>query len=91
MPSPFDTTQRSRRQWLKFLTHSLSASHSRRYPWNEWLDGRPWKLEVGVDFTAKVSTFKQMAKAQAQRRGGRLPTVMQTEGDKQYLAIQFQK
>jgi hypothetical protein len=29
----------------------------RRYPWHEWMDGSPWRLEPGVDFTG---TFKNM-------------------------------
>lgn len=27
-------------------------------PWDQWLDGRIWKLTAGVDFTGALSTFR---------------------------------
>ena len=27
------------------------------YPWNEWLDGRIWKLRSGVDFKVPAGNF----------------------------------
>jgi glycine cleavage system aminomethyltransferase T len=56
------------------------------YPWNEWLDGKIWELEAGVDFTVKLDSFKGAALAAARTREGKLRTAK--VGDKK-LVIQF--
>ena len=45
-----------------------------RYLWEEWLDGRVWRLVAGEDFTSKPETIRQNAAAQANRRGGKVKT-----------------
>ena len=43
---------------------------TRRYPWDEWLDGRTWTLEAGVDFDAgKHDQMAAMVHQAARRRG----------------------
>jgi hypothetical protein len=37
------------------------AAATSRYPWDDLLDGSPWELVSGEDFTSKASTF--MARA----------------------------
>ena len=62
-----------------------------KYPWDEWLNAQPWVLTPDVDFTAKVGTFQQNARHQAQRRGGvvRFRTLRSTDGPDR-LVMQFQ-
>jgi hypothetical protein len=60
------------------------------YPWDELLDGHPWELVAGEDFTSKPSTLVANARAQAKRRGGTLRTRLLQNGDRTSLVIQFQ-
>ena len=63
------------------------------YPWDEYLDGSPWELTHGEDFTSKLSTFRMNAKVQAEKRGGKLRTSLQRGegGSPDKLIIQFFK
>lgn len=45
-----------------------------RYPWDEWLDGRAWKLEGGKDFKQKPETFRMAVRTVAKRRGLKVKT-----------------
>jgi hypothetical protein len=68
-----------------------SPTQARRYPWGEYMDGQVWLLIHGEDFTAKPSTFRTMATQQATRRGGRVRIRTVKEGDREGLALQFQR
>ncbi len=65
------------------------AAASARYPWDELLNGDPWELVSGEDFTAKPRTIVQAARAQAKRRGGTLRTRLFENGDRASVVIQF--
>ena len=65
-----------------------TSNGASRYPWSEWLDGNPWELRPGDDFAARMSTFRAMAKRQAERRGGRIRTKTLTDGT-EGLIVQF--
>lgn len=39
-----------------------------KYPWDLWLDGTPWQLLHGEDFTCTRDTFRQNARYQAKSR-----------------------
>jgi len=45
------------------------AKASRRYPWTEWLDGRVWQLEAGVDFTCRPHGFTTAVRNNAKKVG----------------------
>lgn len=45
-----------------------------RYPWDEWCDGRIWKVTQGVDFHIKTVSFRQNLAYVATRRKLRLRT-----------------
>ena len=56
------------------------------HPWDEWLNGKLWALEFGVDFgdpedqkDEAIQTFRTMAWHAAKRRGLKIRTW--TEGD----------
>jgi len=42
------------------------------YPWDDLLNGDPWELVSGEDFTSKPTTFVQNARMQARRRRGKV-------------------
>ena len=51
------------------IVDSFPARTGSRYPWPEWLDGRIWELERGVDFTASPTSIRTSAMHAATRRG----------------------
>jgi hypothetical protein len=59
------------------------------YPWDELLDGSPWELLAGEDFTSKPATFISNARYQADRRGGNVRTRIFQNGDRTSVVIQF--
>lgn len=65
------------------------APATSRYPWDELLDGEPWELVSGEDFTAKPTTLVANARAQAKRRGGSVRTRLLQNGDRASIVIQF--
>jgi hypothetical protein len=67
------------------------AAATARYPWDELLDGDPWELVQGVDFTAKPTTLIANARVQAKRRGGIVRTRLLQRGDgTSSIVLQFQ-
>jgi hypothetical protein len=60
-----------------------------RYPWDELLNGDPWELVSGEDFTAKPTTIIANARVQAKRRGGMVRTRLFQNGDRASVVIQF--
>jgi hypothetical protein len=60
-----------------------------RYPWDELLNGDPWELVSGADFTSKPTTFIANARIQAKRRGGTVRTRLFVNGDRSSVVIQF--
>ena len=62
------------------------TSVNRRYPWDLWLDGSPWKLTHGDDFDVSIASIRIAAYAAAKRRGGRAKT---SRLDADTLVIQF--
>ena len=59
------------------------------YAWDELLDGSPWELVSGEDFTSKPTTFIANARSQAKRRGGNVRTRLFPNGDRASVVIQF--
>jgi hypothetical protein len=53
------------------------------YPWDEWLDGRVWKLTRGEDFPSKPRYFGNMAQVSGSRRGVKVET--RVDGDDLYI------
>lgn len=43
-----------------------------KYPWDQWLNGEPWKLTQGEDFPVPMLHFRTGAAAAAVRRGLRI-------------------
>ena len=55
------------------------------YPWNDWLDGRVWRLTRGTDFKSETKSFASTAAVAADRRGLKLRT---TRPDADTVVIQ---
>jgi hypothetical protein len=64
---------------------------SSRYPWDQLLDGDPWELIQGEDFTSKPNTLISNARAQARRRGGSIRTRHLENGGRPSIVIQFRR
>ena len=62
---------------------------TRRYPWDEWCDGRIWKLVRGVDFDAPVDQFRNRFYPQANNRGLKVRSAKLVEGEQEILVVQF--
>jgi len=60
-----------------------------RYPWDQLLDGDPWELIAGEDFTSKPTTVIANARTQARRRGGSVRTRLFENGHRTSVVIQF--
>lgn len=43
-----------------------------RYKWDDWTDGRIWKLTQGVDFEVSPESFRKSAAQLARRTGYKL-------------------
>jgi hypothetical protein len=71
---------------------SFPASATSRYPWDEWLDGSPWELVRGDDFTSRSTTLRANAQIQAKKRGGTVRTkAAQTTDGREAVVIQYQR
>lgn len=62
-----------------------------RYDWNQLLDGSPWELVAGADFSGKPQTFATNARHQASKRGGRARVRHFKDEEPERLVIQFMK
>lgn len=54
------------------MTSDVPSVQSRYKPWDEWLDGRSWRLLAGRDFTCKPESLRVLATSAAARRGLRV-------------------
>jgi len=45
------------------------SGRNAKFPWDEWFDGQVRRLEHGVDFDSKPSSFRSAANGVAARRG----------------------
>jgi hypothetical protein len=52
----------------------------RKYPWDEWLDGRTWELEPGVDFNGTPAAMRATILTQARREDVAVRTRIADDG-----------
>jgi hypothetical protein len=52
-----------------------------RYPWDEWLDGHPWKLRRGEDFDTSIASMRAIASKAARSEGMTLRTQATKDDD----------
>jgi hypothetical protein len=63
---------------------------TRRYPWEDWLNGDVWQLFEGEDFNSKTRTIVQSARTRAKRMDGTLRTrLLQEDSGRESVVIQF--
>lgn len=67
--------------------HHTRRSHS-KYPWDQWLNGKPWELTHEVDYQVKTGNFITVSQAAAKKQQGEVKWVR--TGDKT-IVIQFVK
>ena len=51
----------------------------RGHPWEEWLDGNPWRLTRGVDFDSTIVNFRDGVHRAASTRGVRAITRQESD------------
>lgn len=59
---------------LKAYTFAVDRPTGKRgrpplYPWDEWTDGRIWKVTEGIDFTTSRNGFRSCLAGHAKRKG----------------------
>lgn len=55
------------------------SNKSRRYNWDNWLNGNPWRLKKGIDFFVGVPSFRSVAAQAANKRNRRLQTKVESD------------
>ncbi len=62
---------------------NFTAGRRSKYPWEQWLDGDPWILTPGEDFTTTAEAFQSAVWRASNARGVKTRTMI--DGDKLYL------
>ena len=70
------------------ILKEMPKEMAKRYPWNEWLDGQPRKLDRGKDFTVSIRSFRAVAALAGTVRGLK---VRAAKLDENTIAIQATK
>lgn len=70
-----------------------NASHKIQFPWDDWLDGRVWKLKHGEDYHCSTMTMQTKCRVMATSRGlkVRIRWFRDPERDADSLVIQAYK
>ena len=58
-----------------------------KYQWSSWVDGTPWKLVKGTDFTVTTETMQANARTYAKKNDLVVRTAITDNGDS--LIVQF--
>ncbi len=59
------------------MAQLLDKFPARDYPWEEWLDGKPYGLKRGADFDTDVASMRVTVYRAAKRRGVRVRTMVE--------------
>jgi hypothetical protein len=63
---------------------------TRRYPWEEWLNGDVWQLFPDEDFTSKTRTIVAAARSRAKKMNGTVRTrLLQSDDGRESVVLQF--
>jgi len=63
---------------------------TRRYPWEEWLNGDVWQLFPDEDFASKTRTVVAGARARAKQSGGTVRTrLLRADDGRESIVLQF--
>lgn len=58
----------------------------RRYPWNEWMDGRVWRIRYGEDYHIVTQNMRSTLHVRAANNGQKVHV---SKEDKDTLVFQF--
>ena len=61
----------------------------RRYPWDEWTNGRPWRITRGEDYDISTENMRTNLHMQASSRGRKVQTHRATDDQGDSLIFQF--
>ena len=62
--------------------HVFAVHAWRRYPWDQWANGRSWLLRLGIDYSVSTASFIRHARRVAAKRGCRLFTAEAASTDR---------
>lgn len=54
---------------FELVAQSTRRGRPEKYPWGEWLNGKPWSIERGVDFEQSANNMRSTIYSAAKRRG----------------------
>lgn len=52
-----------------YVSQNNKRARERSYPWEDWFDGRIWKLEPNVDFDGPATSLERVMRTSANRKG----------------------
>jgi hypothetical protein len=64
----------------------FARSGRSKYPWNQWLDGGTWELDMKTDITVPLTSFRALVSSTGKRNGMQVST--QLSEDKKVLYLQ---
>lgn len=67
--------------------NSMPPNGGRKYPWEEWLNGKAWEAQRGEDFDCDASVFRRILLTKANRANRTVTT--RVSGDK--VTFQFKR
>lgn len=66
------------------------AGRPRRYPWDEWTNGRPWRITRGEDYTIATENMRTNLHMRATSIGRKVQTRRVTDDQEESLIFQFE-
>lgn len=51
-----------------YVSRNNKKARSRSYPWDDWFDGRIWRLEPKVDFDGPATSLERVIRTSANRK-----------------------
>jgi hypothetical protein len=70
MATPLTKTQTQKYDWA--APSNLTRTEKATYPWDEWLDGRTWRLTQGEDFFPHPLMMERIIRTRATGRGAKV-------------------
>ena len=67
------------------IIDAMPAKGARKYPWDEWLDGKARCLHRGIDFQCTCQSMASIARITGRRRGVTVEASYNAERDVAYI------
>jgi hypothetical protein len=74
---------------VQWSTRSINARQEHRHNWDQWADGRVWKIRQGEDYVALTQSMKARIYRYGRRHGLRVRIVADTKTQPENITFQF--